>query len=70
MNPLVNWQAIDPEILELALAFGRRLVRQYKIQNRPEFESPDPAHKPGLFDLELTRQDSVEQAVSRYHRSE
>jgi len=55
------------EELQFAMAFGRRLVRQYKIQNRPEFESPDPAHKPGLFDLELTRQDSVEQAVVDYY---
>ena len=55
------------EELQFAIAFGRRLVRQYKIQNRPEFESPGPVHKPGLFDLELTRQDSVEQAVVDYY---
>ena len=55
------------EELQFAIAFGRRLVRQYKIQNRPDFDSPDPVHKPGLFDLELTRQDSVEQAVADYY---
>ena len=55
------------EELQFAIAFGRRLVRQYKIQNRPDFESPDPVHKPGLFDLELTRQDSVERAVVDYY---
>jgi len=55
------------EELQFAIAFGRRLVRQHKIQNQPEFESPGPAHKPGLFDLELTRQDSVEQAVVDYY---
>jgi hypothetical protein len=55
------------EEMQFAIAFGRRLVRQYKIQNRPEFKSPDPAHKPGLFDLELTRQDGVEQAVVDYY---
>ncbi len=55
------------EELQFAIAFGRRLVRQYKIQNRPDFESPDPVHKPGLFDLELTREDSVERAVVDYY---
>ncbi len=55
------------EELQFAIAFGRRLVRQYKIQNRPDFESPDPVHKPGLFDLELTRQDNVERAVVDYY---
>jgi hypothetical protein len=55
------------EELQFAIAFGRRLVRQYKIHDRPEFESPHPAHKPGLIDLELTRQDSVEQAVVDYY---
>ena len=55
------------EELQFAIAFGRRLVRQYKIHDRPEFESPNPAHKPGLFDLELTRQDGVEQAMVDYY---
>jgi len=55
------------EELQFAIAFGRRLVRQYKIQNRSDFESLGPAHKPGLFDLELTRQDGVEQAVIDYY---
>ena len=55
------------EELQFASAFGRRLVRQYKIQHRPAFASPDSNHKPELFDLELIRQDSVEQAVVDYY---
>jgi hypothetical protein len=58
------------EELQFATAFGRRLVRQYKIQHRPTFASPDSNHKPELFDLELIRQDSVEQAVVDYYLAE
>ena len=55
------------EELQFATTFGWRLVRQYKIQDRPAFASPDSNHKPELFDLQLIRQDCVEQAVVDYY---
>ena len=55
------------EELQFATAFGRRLVRQHKIQHRPAFASPDSSQKPEMFDLKLIRQDSVEQAVVDYY---
>jgi hypothetical protein len=55
------------EELQFAIDFGRRLIRQHKIQNRPVFASPEAIHKPKIFDLELIRQDSVEQAVVDYY---
>jgi hypothetical protein len=58
---------ISEEELQFAGAFGRRLVRQHKIQDRPVFASPDSNHRPDTFDLELVQQDSVEQAVVDYY---
>jgi len=55
------------EELQFATAFGRRLVRQHKIQHRPAFASPDSNHKPDTLDLALIYQDSVEQAVVDYY---
>ena len=55
------------EELQFASAFVRRLVRQSKIQHRPAFASPDSNHKSELFDLQLIRQDCVEQAVVDYY---
>jgi hypothetical protein len=55
------------EELQFATAFGRRLVRQHKIQDRSVFASPHSSDKPEMFDLELIRQDSVEQAAVDYY---
>ena len=60
-------QPIDEEELQFALGFGKRLVRRHKIQDRPVFESRDASYKPEIFDLQLTPQDSVEQAVADYY---
>jgi len=60
-------QPVDEEELQFALAFGKRLVRRHKIQDRPAFESQQASHKPEILDLQLTPQHSVEQAVVDYY---
>jgi hypothetical protein len=60
-------QPINEEELEFALGFGKRLVRQHKIQDRPVFESKDASYKPEVSGLKLIPRDSVEQAVVDYY---
>ena len=52
---------------QFAREFGLRLLRQHKIQDQALFESLGPDHNPAIFDLELSRQDSVEIAVADYY---
>lgn len=58
---------ISEDESQFARGFGLRLLRQHKILDRALFESLGPDHNPETFDLELSRQDSVELAVADYY---
>jgi hypothetical protein len=51
---------------QFALAFGRRISQNRKLNNHPLFSAPESEHKPEILDLELAKQDSVETAVVEF----
>ena len=63
-------QPVNEEESQFALAFGRRLVQRYQIENQPLFNSGVTLTKTDTFRLELEQADSVELAVVDYFRAE
>ena len=56
----------DDEELQFAFGFGARIVKRHKIDNHAVFDQPGDNHSPEQIELNLPRQDSVEQAVVDY----
>jgi tetratricopeptide (TPR) repeat protein len=62
-------QPVDESEIQFACMFASRLIKRHRLATAESIEQHRMTHQPGIIELELAAQDSVEIAVAEYYEA-